>query len=59
MRKVDALKDNHWCQIVNTFEILFETTTAHELFKFTPTDELESINNIEIDSNKIGIYLFF
>ncbi|CCJ30170.1 unnamed protein product [Pneumocystis jirovecii] len=53
LRKVDALKDNHWCQIVNTFEILFETTTAHELFKFTPTDELESINNIEIDSNKI------
>ncbi|KAG5518078.1 hypothetical protein PMAC_003264 [Pneumocystis sp. 'macacae'] len=54
LRKVDVLKDNHWCQIIDTFKILFETTTAHELFECIPTTkEVENINNVEIDSNKI------
>ncbi|KAG5438323.1 hypothetical protein PCANB_002811 [Pneumocystis canis] len=58
LQKVDVLTDNHWSQIVNTFETLFEATTAHQLFEYIPSiKEAEDINNSEIYSNKAESFI--
>ncbi|KAG4304811.1 hypothetical protein PORY_001864 [Pneumocystis oryctolagi] len=53
LQKVDVLKNDHWYQIVNVFETLFETTTPHQLLEcISVNNEPENIDNSEINSNK-------
>ncbi|QSL64414.1 hypothetical protein MERGE_001715 [Pneumocystis wakefieldiae] len=55
-QKADILKDNHWHLILNTFEILFESTTAYQLFECVPVKKVEN-TNIETDFNKTELYM--